>query len=145
MKVVTAAANLAGWVRLGLARAKEAGALLFAFRANVTAGAGFKAVTSSARPVAAIMPEVPLVASEHWARVARVVTVASEQTRNIHDMQRTAASQLDAAGYAIEEIMYDLSAAGLLPQLVRAPALARPLPPRSSVAAVSRAGMRPAA
>jgi hypothetical protein len=135
-RVVRAAVAFAGRVRLGLARVKEAASLVL-----VPRPATLKPATRPATPTA---PGVPLGPSEHWARVARVVTTASERTRAIQDMQRSAASQLDAAGYGIEEIMYDLCAAGLLPQLVRAPALARPLP-QSVPAAAPRAGLRPAA
>jgi hypothetical protein len=70
------------------------------------------------RAIAAATPEAPLSADEQWCRISSVIGAASEKADHIHRLQKSAASQLDSANYALQEMMLDLEA--VLPGLSKA-------------------------
>lgn len=67
------------------------------------------------------VPDSPMTAGEHWRRVSGVLEGAITSARNARTMQRAAASQIDAAAYALDLLFEELAAAMPVPRLVPAP------------------------
>lgn len=77
-------------------------------------------VARTPREVARVIERLPMTLEEQWGRITGVIRAAIESFGRIEDLHAAAARQIDAADYALSQLLHDLRAAMPLPADVAA-------------------------
>lgn len=72
-------------------------------------------VVSWSVPLERVIETAPLTGDDHWARATGVITAAISGLERVQGFQLSAARQVDAAEYALQHLLEELSAAMPLP------------------------------
>lgn len=107
------------------------------FPLRLAAGRGVRRAGASAvprdaaRPKARLYPPWPMTPAEHWSKVSGVLGGAIASARRAETFQRRAATSLDAAAYAFDDLIDELKRAMPVPQSAPAEVVVRiaPRPP----------------